>query len=331
MEPQVRKYMPDYVELYCVDYRDNLSQHQELLSECVNRNSLMPLSEQVFDWWDFPEQYYLDEIRQRMQEDCIDDLFDSNYEDILDYLSANDRSNPVEQLLKNTGAQSCFYDLGLELDCGYHYAFMCTPWRNESPAAASYKIRRKLGIKKDSPEAEQILRLCKNASCGGSLRLYFKSDIVSLISGDKYEESTENDFQQIRFQGKVAVAIYNPNEGSGDFEYIAGNFTLPFIRDNISLSSADKYSLEECFGMCSDWLDRCATPILSVEPLKRKHSIKKSKIQEWRENEKMLDATFKAGGCTHGDMDITRHRGVYYDNSFPCGSRCPHCNTFWID
>ena len=293
--------MPDYVELYYVDYCDNLSQHQELLSECVNRNSLMPLSEQVFDWWDFPEKYYLDEIRQRMQEDNIDALFDSNYEDILDYLSANDRSNPVEQLLKNTGAQSCFYDLGLELDCGYHYAFMCTPWRNESPAAASYKIRRKLGIKKDSLEAEQILRLCKNASCGGSLRLYFKSDIVSLISGDKYEESTENDFQQIRFQGKVAVAIYNPNEGSGDFEYIAGSFTLPFIRDNISLSSADKYSLEECFGMCSDWLDRCATPILSVEPLKRKHNIKKSKIQEWRKNEKMLDATFKAGGCTHGD------------------------------
>ena len=97
------------------------------------------------------------------------------------------------------------------------------------------------------------------------------------------------------------------------------------------ISKVDKYHLEDCFGMCGDWLNKCATPILSVEPLKKKKTLKKSKISEDRKRKAEYDAAFKAGGCTPGDMDITRHRDVYYDNTFPCGMRCPHCGTFWVD
>ena len=332
MDKRIEKYMPSYVHLYYVDYRDNLRDNTDLLQSCITKNNLYPLSENVFDFWDYPECYYYEEIRKAMREDGIEDLFDELRDEIDEYLYEHDDSDPVRDLLRNTGDVTCFYDLGVEVDCGWHEAVFCTPWRNETVASCAYKVRRKLGIQKGTPEAKQIYNICANATCGGTLRLYFKADVESLISGDNYLNAEDKqDFQQIRFKGKVAVAVYNPNQGAGDFDYIDIDCTLPFLRDNLAISKVDKYHLEDCFGMCGDWLNKCVTPILSVEPLKKKKTLKKSKISEDRKREAEYDAVFKAGGCTPGDMDITRHRDVYYDNTFPCGMRCPHCGTFWVD
>ena len=332
MNEQVRAYMPEYIQLYYVHYNDNLNNQKALIQDCLAKNSLLPLSEKIFDYWGNPEEEYLNQIKEAMQRNNVEYLFDENYDDIVDYLHQHDQSTPVEDLLRNTRRITCFYDLGVELDCGWHEAFMCTPWRNESIASCAYKVRRKLGIKKDSPEAEQIYDILCNASCGGSLRIYFNSDIESLISGEAYENAeNKQDFQQIRFNGKVALTVYNPNQGAGDFKYIKIDRVFPFLRDNLVISETEKYSLESCFGMCGDWLDKCIKPELSVEPLKRKRTIKKSPATELRKREAELDAVFKAGGCTAGDMDISRHRDVYYDNNVPCGHRCPHCGTFWID
>lgn len=333
MKEEIKKYMPPHVDLYYVDYDTNLKESASLLQACISDNSLMPISESIYDWWDFPETYYLNEIREQMASDGMLSEFDDNYDDILDYLRDHDESTPIKDLLRNTGNVSCFYDLGLELDCGYHYDFMCSPWRNESINKCVYKVCQKLGIKKSSPEAAKIQEVVENAAYGGDLRIYFQSDIQSLISGHQYESIHDNkeDFQQIRFKGRVALAVYEPTEGSGDFVEIDIDRSFPFLRDNLVISSTEKYSLERCFGMDRDWSDGYAKPQLSMEPLKGKRTIKKSSAAELRERESELNKVFKAGGCTHGDMDITRHRDVYYDNSFPCGSRCPHCNTFWID
>ena len=332
MNEKVKKYMPEYVCLYYVDYNSNLNNETKTLQSCLTQNSLFPLSESVFDWWDYPEEHYLDEIKEKMRKDGVEHLFDEHLDDIRDWLYDNDKSTPVEDLLRNTGRISCFYDLGVELDCGWHEAFMCTPWRNESIASCAYKVRRKLGIKKGTPEAEQIYNILCNASCGGSLRIYFNGDIESLISGDEYQSAdNKQDFQQIRFKGRVALAVYDPTNGAGDFEYMNIDCVFPFLRDNLSVSDTDKYSLEQCFGMCGDWLDKCVKPELSVEPLKKKRTMKKSPAAELRKREAELDAVFKAGGCTFGDMDMSRHRDVYYDNNIPCGHHCPHCGTFWID
>ena len=332
MNEQVKKYMPSSVHLYYVDYRDDLRDSVDLLQRCITNNDLYPLSENVYDFWDAPEKYYLDEIRAEMQRDDVEDLFDEYYDDIVDYLHDHDTSDPVDDLLRNTGDVTLYYDLGLELDCGWRTAFMCAPWQNESIASCAYKVRRKLGIKKDTPEAKKIEDILNNGGCGGSLRIYFKSGICDLISGQEYESGKDKkDFQQIHFKGKVALAVYNPNEGAGDFDYFDVDCTFPFLRDNLAISKTEKYHLESCFGMCGDWLDKCTQPQLSVEPLKKKRTIKKSPAAEMHKREAELDATFKAGGCTYGDMDIRRHRDVYYDNNIPCGQRCPHCGTFWID
>ena len=329
MDERIKKYLPEHVELYYVDYNDNLSDQKRILQECIDANSLMPLSESVYEWWNNLHDYYMGEIRQAMMKDGLLDLFDEHYWDICDWLQDHDTSDPVDGLLKNTGSVTCYYDLGLELDCGYHYAFMCNPWRNESIAKCAYKVRQKLGIKKGTPEAEAINMMVEQSG-GGQLRIYFQAHLQDLIAGDHYAcKEDKQDFQQIRFQGKVALAVYDSINGSGDFVYLNIDKTFPFLRDNIAISETERYDLESCFGMCGDWLDKCANPQLLMEPTKTR--IKTSPAAELRAREAEYIKTYKAGGCTYEDSDIRRHRDVYYDNSFPCGSRCPHCGTFWID
>lgn len=324
MNAQIQPYLPDYVSLYYVDYRDDLSEHKELLQESLSSNSLNPIHEKVWEWWDYPEGEYLKEIRQKMEADDLEELYEENEDEIRDWLCEKDTSTPVEDLLGNTGDISMFYSLGLEID-GWHTAFMCAPWRDGSYAQDAYKIRRKLGIEKGTPEAKLIDSIVRNSS-GGELQIYFANELTSVLSDDP-----DKDFQQIHFKGKFAVAVYDGTQGGGDFEYINIDKTFPFTRDNLYTSDADKYSLENCFGMCGDWLDKSASPIFSIKKPKRTSKLAKSKNAERMAREVEYNKVFKAGGCTFGDMDYKRHRDVYYDNNVPCGSHCPHCGTFWID
>ena len=199
------------------------------------------------------------------------------------------------------------------------------PWRDGSYAIDAYKVRRALGIKKDTPEADKIDSILQNAGGGGELRIYFSNNLEAVIS------DTDDDFKQIHFKGSFAIAVYNACEGSGDFEYINIDKTFPFVRENLYTSKSDKYHLEDCFGMCSDWLDKSCAPSFSMKPAPKTQKLTTSKNAERIAKEIELNKVFKAGGCTFGDMDFNRHRGVYYSNEVPCGHRCPHCGTFWID
>lgn len=320
-----QKYMPKYVNLYFVDYRDNLCESKDLLEKTVSSNSLDSINEKIWEWWDYPEGEYLKEIRQKMEQDGIEELYEENEEEIRVWLYENDKSTPVEDLLRNTGDISMFYSLGLEIG-GWHTAFMCDPWRDGSYTMDAYRIRQKLGIKKGTPEADKIDSIIRNASGGGELRLYFNNALTAVLSSDP-----ENDFMQIHFKGEFAVAVYNAGEGSGDFEYLKIDKSFPFVRENLYTSESDKYNLENCFGMCGDWLDKSDSPAFSMDKPRKSQTIAKSKNADRIIKEAELDRVFKAGGCTYGDMDYNRHRGVYYDNNVPCGSHCPRCGTFWID
>ena len=44
-------YIPTYVDMYYVDYRDDLSEQTDLLQMCVDENSLFPISDKLDDWW----------------------------------------------------------------------------------------------------------------------------------------------------------------------------------------------------------------------------------------------------------------------------------------
>lgn len=324
-----RKYLPDYVNLYYVNYDDDLDAHQATLQECVSKNNLLPLNDIVYDFWDYPEGQYINEVRQKMDTDGLHDEFEEHLDEIRDWICAHDESNPVEDLLGNTSKQVFFYSLGIELDHALHCEYVSTPWRNQSCAQSAYRIRRALGIKKDSPEAKEILDLCENSNYGGELRIYFESDIRDMISGDEWDcNENKEDWRTIRFHGTFAVAVWDNCNGAGDYVKINIDKELPFIRDNLQISEvAEKYNIDYACGLCGDWLRDCEEPGFSFTKAKT-HSVKKSKaVTQEQEFQKL----YKQGKCSPLDNNISRHRDVYYRNIIPCANVCPHCGKEWLD
>ena len=320
-ENVVREYAPDYVNLYYVDYRDDLDNHIDLLDQALQNNSLQCIEEQVYDWWDYPEGPYLDEIENKMRGDGLDGIYDDLEELFKEYLWDHDKSNPTEELLRNTGKLSCFYSLGVEVDDMFS--------AGESFASACYRMRRALGIHKDSPEAKLIGSIYHNCTYGGELRIYFMANLEDLIEGHKYDAETE-DWKTIEFDGYVYVALLHSYYGSCDMERMQIHCKLPFKRDNLHISGVEKWSIEHICGMYSDWCSDSVEPKFEYKKAKRKN-IRTSSVNGELKREAEYNKTFKAGGCTYGDMDMRRHRDVHYINSYPCGHKCPHCGTFWID
>ena len=324
--PIWRNYVDDSYELYYVDYRDDLSYHKDLLEKCIRDNSLYPLSETVYEFWDYPEGYYLDQIRESMERDGFEYVFDECCEEIKEWIWDHDTSDPVKDLLGNTGGLTFFYDLGIEVD-GWHEAFLCNPWRGETEAQAAYKIRRKLCIKKGTKEAGYIEQMVAEASYGGHLRIYFHADLNDLVDGYNGKDNPKT----IVFKGHYAVAIYDPVNGSGWFEDMDIDCSFAFNRDNLFLSckSVERYTIEDCYGMSDSWCERYAKPTFSNEP--SKHKTRTSSTSAIAAQEAEYERVFQAGGCTRGDTNHRRHRDVHYINEFPCRLECPHCGQEWID
>lgn len=317
-------YVPDTCYLYYVDYRDSFDEHEDLLQECLEKNDLCPITEKIFDWWEFPEQYELEEIRKAMENDDLEEEYEEHEEEIRELLWERDKSTPVDDLFSNTGDVTMYYSCDLDLDHGWREAFLCNPWQNESNAMAAYKIRRFLGIKKGTPEAELIDTICNESPYGGELRLYFMGDIRDFINYD-----SDNDFKTIHFEGEVAVAVYNSAVGSGWYEMVKINRDIPFMRDNLRVSSQDHYSITHCFGMDYDFCKSNNQKVeVSVASPKRKLKLKVSqKITQ----EKHFEEVFKNGGCSPEDDCMDRHRDVVYINEIPCRWECPHCGRVWYD
>ena len=171
---------------------------------------------------------------------------------------------------------------------------------------------------------DELHELLFNAPYGGELRIYFNAIFSRLITGD-----TSHDFKRIRFYGGVIVAIVDSRNGAGYHVSLQTDITLPFYRDNLFVDSQVHYSYaNEICGLLNSWCDstRWETGMMSLEV-----TLQKSHINEYQKQEALYEKRFREGGCTFGDMNHKRHRDTYYINSFPCGTKCPHCGTFWID
>lgn len=325
MEAAILPYIPLAVSLYYVDYRDDLDEHEDIQQDCVRNNTLLPLYEKIDDWYGEQEAQFckdeLDAIQEKMSEDGREEEFEEHEDEIRDLLYERNDADPVQGLIKNTRTTNMFYSLGVEID-GYHNDW-CGGYRGESEAMACYKIRRALKLKKGQFD-DRISELVQNASYGGELRIYFNAMFDDLVNSNE-----KGDFKTIRFHGEVVVAVADSHNGSGFDITLPLDLTLPFKRDNLFVDSQVHYSYaSEVCGMCHDWCDSTRWE-LGVKPIKS--SIQSSKMAAHVQQEAQYVKTYQAGGCTAGDMNMTRHRGVFYDNNFPCGNHCPHCGTFWVD
>lgn len=318
MEEETRPwepYFPNYVHLYNVDYRDDLSNCKKEVAQCIRQNNFFPITEEMYGWWNFPEDYYIDEIKNKMQENDLE--WDDDYiEEIRDALFEADKSDPLKDLLRNTGNVTMYYDL-------------CERWGNawcmtkEEKWEAVDEICAMLQISKDDKERRGLVySLLINCAGGGYLRIYFNCPIDDVITG------SPADFKVIKFKGNYTVSLHDPIEGGGWSEEINLDCEYEFNRDNLQLSEyGDRYSWRNVYG-CDPEGD---APQFLMESDKNAMSVEKSGVNDMIAQEEEYERVFKAGDCTYGDTKFTRHRDVYYRNDFPCGDVCPHCGQFWID
>lgn len=313
-----KTYVPESVSLYYVDYRENLDEHEELQEQCIRKNNMEKLYETVFEWYHEQEaenlNKILNEIENKMSKEGKHEEFEEHSDEIQDLICQRNNADPIDDLINNSSPTNMFYSLGMEI--AEHNG-------KESSAMSYYKVRRALKLRKGQFDA-QIEELVDNATYGGELRIYFNAKFNNLITNNN-----ENDFKTIRFHRDVIVAIADSHNGSGYHIDLPLDITLPFIRDNLFVDSQIHYSYaNEVCGMYNNWCDSTEWETGS-KPLKT--SIRKSTMAEHQRQEKQYEKNFREGRCTFGDMNYKRHRNTFYINSFPCGNKCPHCGTFWID
>lgn len=315
-----KDYVPENTYLYYIDYNSNLDENSDVLQESVSENSIIPISEMLGEFYEPNVSEYMTDIRKKMRGGGCEELFESKTDEILDLLYSRDKSEPINDLLRNTSPIPWFFSLGEEfgdLWNGGSYNYK----REEGDIETICKL---LGIDPNSEQGKIIRGIRQSANYGGELRIYFRCDLRNLLTVE------EEDFTAIHFKGKYAVGIINQYNGSGDFEEIELDRTFTFKRDNLFHAKVERYNIYDIFGIYDSAIPEM-TPRLLVKHDAKIQSVETSSQKEYLQTEAKLNETFKNGGCTLGDMNVKRHRDVAYRNIYPCGLVCPHCGTFWID
>ena len=116
---QLTDYVPRYVSLYHVDYRDDLDEHEDIQEECIRSNSLEKLYEKAYEWYEEQEslnmQGYLEETRKNMEADSLAGQFEEHEDEIRDLIYDRNDSDPAKDLIRNSSVTNFFYSLGVEI------------------------------------------------------------------------------------------------------------------------------------------------------------------------------------------------------------------------
>ena len=298
------------------DYRDELSD-KDIAKIIEDEDGLSAVEDEI---WEMNIDYICELERQCIKNVAEEFDFD---EDILEDDEFVDFCRDficvdlcLKDLLRKTRDVVVFYDTGVSTS-GYG--------QSEKDYIREMKeIKKFLKIKmSDTTHDDKIMMMIHEAGYGGQFVLYFTIGLDELLKRD--------DNNTILFHD-VNVAIVDHGGGSGADCFLSGlEFSVPLDRDKIFYEKGIKYNYTYAVcGMSSDWCD--GTQWEFTKKYYRKPLVAtKSATTLHKEREAAYNKTFSEGGCTYGDMDIQRHRDTRYHNTYPCGTHCPHCGTFWID
>ena len=320
--PDVLGLMDKRYTLHYVDYRDSLDSHLDVVQKAIRGNP-DALYEAVDEW--FLDDYYAqDEVKQELkkalmeqfdlEEPAADAVMEEYQEQIQETMWDRDDSNVLRDLLRNTRDPVVFYET--EIDIGDYTSDLDERVKDVKRA---FKIRLK-----DATWDKEIEEMCANASYGGQLVVYFTPDVEDLIA-------TEG--RTVRFTSP-SVAVINVYNGSGWHCHLNGAvIKFPFDKERLYLDKLIKYSYTyQVCGMADDWCSDTGWEVFGKAPAPMAGTEKPvSAMAEHVQREAVYNKAFKEGRCTHGDMDIKRHRKTKYINEIPCGIHCMECGTFWID
>jgi len=319
--------IPKRVSLHYVDYRESLDDSTKLLEECIKLGNKDKLCEQAWEWY-IDDFYAEDEILKELKLDIenkfdiedASDIMEQFRDDIRDTIQERDDSDVVKDLLRNTSKQTMFFDTGYEVEAD-SWSWSAARIKKERTA-----IKRHLKLKSDPAVSNwdaAIDSMIREASYGGQLVIYFYEDVEQFFDTEK--------IKAIRFKN-FNLAIINTGNGSGNDTHLKGAETeLPYTPENLYLCKniGYSYTFRVC-GMSSDWCSDTDVYLLET-PTKKVKKLPTSALAMTQARDKELEATFRSGKCTPGDMNYGRHRRTTYINNYPCGNKCLDCGTFWID
>lgn len=312
-------------DLSYIDYDESLANNLTEVQEAIQKQDWQPLDYLFDDWlWErqaesvsYVMEKLINDIASSFDVDMIkaENFVDKWQDTIRDEIYERDDSTPLKDLIRHTSDPICFYDTGVEI-CGE--SPFKEDWEMEDDIKA---IKKALKIKTNDYD-DKLELMIMQASYGGLLVVYFRGDIQDMMN--------LKDKNIVTFKNPM-IAIVDHWNGSGDnTELIGHKFTLSFAPENIFLDKCIKYSYTyDVCGMIESWCD--CTMVTFGRDLRYKSLKEHSTLHEYLERENKLNETFKAGKCTPMDMDYKRHRNQVYINSYPCGTKCLDCGTFWID
>lgn len=325
---EIEELLEDTYYLTYIDYRSSLEGYEKAVQASIHQHDYQPIYEKMNDWLTDSEWYGLDYAFKQLRKALlhkynllpseVDELIEK-YRDKLQYeIRSRDKSTPISDLIHNTGPVPAFYDIG--------HRMMPNSWSWDDEAIEEEIGKLKTVLQITSAKHDDALEeLVTHATYGGRTVIYFLPDLKKMTSYQKHKEH-----KTIVFSGSPAVAIIDTHKGSGWHVYLPGHeITLPYDPKSVFIDKVIKYNYTyKVCGLASDW---CGCTDVTFTDEVQDTELPESTLHAELEQEARYQKVFDEGGCTFGDMDINRHRNVYYRNSFPCGMKCKDCGTFWID
>lgn len=323
------KVLPKSTNCFFVDYNDSFDDKLELLQQCIREKSFDSLDE-IFENWFADYTHEKQELRLNLTmnpmfnsyiesndvEKFVNETMNRFEDEIEEYLSDHDTSNPIADLLRNTSNPVLFYDTGYEVKPDSY------KWTDRELHFELKAVKKALKIQNKNRSFDEPLKLMLlQATYGGNLVIYFRMDLRKLF--DQLEST------HITFSGyEITPAVIDVSGGSGDLTSIKHSLTLPFNPMNLFIDKCFKHSfVYNVCGLVENFADRTEVKFTKG----KKRNVKISSLISYSDQEEIFNKTFKQGSCTHGDIDINRHRNKKYLNNYPCGTVCLDCKTFWID
>jgi len=300
---------PRGVDLVYVDYRDTFDENHDRMETLATTGNVGDFDDDFvdseYDSMDYilKETFDSEEVDQIKADEDLHEAFRS-------WCWEHDKSNPIADILKNTGRRFFFYDTGISLGEPYDL-------EKEAKRVAKYL---KISFEK---YGDKLKLLLAQASYGGNLVILF------VASPKDLQAQYRNKY--IRFQSGYGLCVMNRSNGSGDHFMVADEpLTFKFLGENLHDDegfAGYSYAGDVC-GLCR-W-DESGFTFTGKSTTKIKVTADKD-LSDFSEREKLFEKRYREGKCSMGDMKITRHRRTTYINDFPCGTKCLDCGTFWID
>lgn len=344
---EVIKLLDKKYDLVYVDYRDSLDDSLEQIQKAIQKQDWEPLDECINDDWMSDQRYDsamqiiedlkdeiisafdIEDTDDQTAEEIVDewledsdpeDKYHTDNKDLLRYeIEERDESTPLDDLLRNTSDPVFFYDLGVDIE---------EAWYDGDLSKEMFRtVKKALGIKmRDKTWDADLELMLAQASYGGRLVIYFRMPITDWLFFRNRDEVTPD---TVTFEDPIVAIIDNGN-GSGDHTGLPGltlKVPLDFTRVFIDKCTHYSYVYEVC-GLVGSFAD-CTNVKFSKTNTRKK--LGRSTLGDEMDIQEKYEAVYKAGGCTAGDMKMSRHRNTVYINQYPCGTHCKDCGTFWVD